>query len=198
MFFCLMLLMDVLLSKGMSNIYYWQKLTFSKPRFSGKENLKKCTSFEEQKGTSYIRGNVYFGILVYNCLSSTKLFLRFLLTCFSQEIKGFYQSFLGSEVDFTDIMNVSPYILAKNKNFKKLRRGFVDERAIITMTLISSFHPKTLVPFCLWNKDWKHIFNTNSELSQNRTEKLMRPFKTKINWQARSLEFLRTGEISAN
>ena len=28
-----------------------------------KENLKKCTIFEEQKGTRYIRGNVYFGIL---------------------------------------------------------------------------------------------------------------------------------------
>ena len=29
-------------------------------RFSWKENSKKCTSFEEQKGTRYIRGNVYF------------------------------------------------------------------------------------------------------------------------------------------
>ena len=29
-------------------------------------------------------------------------------------------------------MNVSPNILAKNQNFKKLRHGFVDERAMIT------------------------------------------------------------------
>ena len=29
-FFYLILLMDVLLSKGMSNIYYWEKLTFLK------------------------------------------------------------------------------------------------------------------------------------------------------------------------
>ena len=36
--------------KGMSNIYYWEKLTFSKLRFSRKENLKKCINFEEQKG----------------------------------------------------------------------------------------------------------------------------------------------------
>ena len=28
-----------------------------------KENLKKCTSFGEQKGTIYIRENVYFGFL---------------------------------------------------------------------------------------------------------------------------------------
>ena len=55
------------ISKGMPNIYYQEKLTFSKLRFSRKENLKKCTSFEEQKGTRYIRGNVYFGIIIFSC-----------------------------------------------------------------------------------------------------------------------------------
>ena len=37
----------------MSNIYYWEKPTFSKlagKAISPKENLKKCISFEEQKG----------------------------------------------------------------------------------------------------------------------------------------------------
>ena len=37
----------------MSNIYYWEKLRFLKPvgkTNSRKENLQKCTSFEEQKG----------------------------------------------------------------------------------------------------------------------------------------------------
>ena len=29
-------------------------------------------------------------------------------------------------------------------------------------------------------KTWKHIFNTNSELSQNRTEKQIMPFKTTV------------------
>ena len=61
--------------------------------------------------------------------------------------KRFYQSSLGNEVDFMDIMNVSPNILAKNQNFKKLRHGFVDERAMITTTLKSSCHWKTLVLF---------------------------------------------------
>ena len=59
-------------------------------------------------------GNVYFGIILFSCLSSTQLCLRFLLICFDQEIKGFYQSLSGDEVDFTDIMNVSPNTLAKN------------------------------------------------------------------------------------
>ena len=61
--------------KGVSNIYYWEKLMFSKlvgKEISRKESLKKCTSFEEQKGTRYIRGKVYFGIIVFSCLSSTK------------------------------------------------------------------------------------------------------------------------------
>ena len=64
-------------------------------------------TFEEQKCTKYIRESVYFGIIIFSCLSSTKLCLRFLLICFDQEIKGFYQSSLGNEVDFTDIMNIS-------------------------------------------------------------------------------------------
>ena len=31
-------------------------------------------------------------------------------------------------------------------------------------------------------KTWKRIFNTNSELSQNRTEKQIMPSKTTVNW----------------
>ena len=130
----------------------------------------------------YIRGNVYFGIIVFRCLLSTKSCLRFLLICFDQEIRGFYQSSLGNDVDFTDIMNVSPNILAKNLNFRKLTHGLVDERALITTTSISSCHWKTLAPFCLRKKrPEKRIFNINSELSQNHTEKQIMPFKTTLN-----------------
>ena len=39
---------------------------------------------------------------------------RFVLICFAWEIKGFYQSSFRIEVDFRDIMNASPNILAKN------------------------------------------------------------------------------------
>ena len=40
-------------SKGILKIYYWKKLPFSKlvgKKIPRKENLKKCTSFEEQQG----------------------------------------------------------------------------------------------------------------------------------------------------
>ena len=120
--------------------------------------MKTCTSFEEQKGTTNIRENIYFGIIIFSCFSSAKL--RFLLHCFVQEIKDFFQSSLGNEVDFRDIMNVSPNILAKNYIFKELRHGFVDERALTTTTLISSCHWKTLVPFCLRKKRPENAFST--------------------------------------
>ena len=57
-------------------------------------------------------------------------------------------------------MNVSPNILAKSKNFKKLRHCFVDERALITTTLIFSCLWKTLVPFCLRKKRPENAFLT--------------------------------------
>ena len=101
MFFSSIEEINGLLSKGMSNIYYWEKLAFS--NLVGKKNcqrvnLKKCTSFEEQKVTRFIWGKVYFRIVVFSCLSSTKPCLRFLLICFLPEVKGFYQSSLDNEV----------------------------------------------------------------------------------------------------
>ena len=57
-------------------------------------------------------------------------------------------------------MNVSPNILARNQNFKKLRHGFVDDRALITTKLISSCHWKTLVPFSLQKKRPENVFLT--------------------------------------
>ena len=145
-------------SEGMSIIYYCEKPMFSNLRFSLKENLKKCTSLEEQKGTRYIQGNV--GTIAFSCLLSRNPCLRFFLICFAQEIKGFYRSSLGNEVDFTDIMNASPNILGKNWSFQKLRDGFVDESAMITTTLTSSCHWKTLVLFSLRKKRPEKAFLT--------------------------------------
>ena len=92
----------------------WRFQNLSDKLISRNKNLKKCTSFEEKKGTGYNRANLYFGINVFSCLSSTKPCLRFLLICFVQEIKYFYQSSLENKVDSRDIMNVSLNILAKN------------------------------------------------------------------------------------
>ena len=121
-----------------------------------------CSSFEEQKGTKYIRRSVYFGIIIFSFLSSAKVFFRFLLICFTREIKHFYQSSIENKVDFTNIMNFYPNTLAKNKNKKvrKLRHAFLDERPMITTTLISLCCLKTLVPFTLQKKKPEKAFLT--------------------------------------
>ena len=100
-----------------------------------------------------------FSKLVFSCLLPTKFCLGFLLNCFAWEIKGFYQSSLGNQADFRDIMNVSPNILARNQNCKKRARGF-QKSALITTTSISSYQWKTLVHFCLWKKIPENAFLT--------------------------------------
>ena len=112
-FSCSIKEINELIWKGISNIYYWEKL-FSKLQFSRKENLKKCTNFDKQKGTKYIWGNIYIGIIVSSCLLSIKLCLRFLLNCFVQEIKDFYQSYYENKNDFRGIKNISPNIFTNN------------------------------------------------------------------------------------
>ena len=71
-----------------------------------------------------------------------------------------------------------------------LRDGFVDERALIAATLISSCHWETLVPFFLRKKRSEKAFLTLSELSQNGTEKQIMPFKTMINWLFNNICYL--------
>ena len=145
--------------------------------------MKKCTSFEEQKGAKYIRGNVYFGIIIFNCLLSTKACLRFILICFARELEGFYRNSLRYEVDFRDIINVSPNILAKYSNFKKGETRFCRWKCT-DKNDINIFLPlENLSTFLLAKeKTWKSIFSTNSELSQNPTEKQIVLSKTTINW----------------
>ena len=127
-------------------------MRFSKRQFSRNKNLKTCTRFQEQKRRRYIRGSVYFGIVVFSSLSCINICLIFLLSCFAEEIKGFYQSFL------TDIMNVSPNILAKNSSIKILRYSFVDKKAMITGSLESSCLWESLAPFCLPKKTPEKTF----------------------------------------
>ena len=127
--------------------------------------MTKCTSFEEQKYGRCIRENVWH---CYPLLTFVwKPYLRFLLNCFVRQIKGFYQGSLGSEVDFRDTMSVSQYILAKNEIFKKLEHDFVDKRALMTTTLLSSSHWKILVPFCL-QKSWKLLVKYRRIIQKNK------------------------------
>ena len=75
-------------------------------------------------------------------------------------------------------MNVSPNVLAKNQNFKKLRLRFVDADNNDINMFQSLENPCTFL--FTKEKTWKRI--SNSELPQNRTEKQIMPFKTTMNW----------------
>ena len=108
------------------------------------KSRRNALALKSKKEEGIFGENLYFSITILSCCSSTKSCLRFPLNCFVRDIKGFYLSSLGNEVNFRDIMNVFPNILAKNSNFRKLRQGFVDDRARITTKLIYSCHWKPL------------------------------------------------------
>ena len=71
----------------------------------------------------------------------------------------FYKLFcLGDKMHLSEFLmkrgwfqghNISPYILAKNENLKKLRFDFVDERALITTTWISPLSLENSCTFLL-------------------------------------------------
>ena len=156
----------------MSNIYYWEKLTLSKLRSPRKENWKRCTNLSR-----VVRG--IFRLTFILVLSSSAVFRlqkwsQISFGLFPREIKGFYQGSTGSEVDFMDIMNVSPNILPKIKISKNLKFETQICRwksnnccgIIIFLPLKITFN--FLLPK---EKIWKNIFNTNSKLLQDGTEK---------------------------
>ena len=67
---------------------------FSKLRFSQKEILNKCTSFEEQKDKTYIPGNIYFAMIVFGCLSSKKTVSQISFNLFCSGDKELFSEFL--------------------------------------------------------------------------------------------------------
>ena len=88
--------------------------TCRKCKFIEKKTSRNATALKSKKVQVIFGETLNFEIIIFSCLSSTKQCLRFLLNSFVREIKGFHQSSLGNEVDFTDIVNVSLNILAKN------------------------------------------------------------------------------------
>ena len=88
--------------------------TCRKSKFLEKKTSRNAMALKSKKVQVIFGETLNFEIIIFSCLSSTKQCLRFLLNSFVREIKGFCQSSLGNEVDFTDIVNVSLNILAKN------------------------------------------------------------------------------------
>ena len=143
----------------MSNIYNWEKLTFSK--LVRKVNFLERKFEEMHKLWRAKRYKVYSGkcLFWHYCLQVSFIYKsvsQVSLNLFCSGDKRLLSETLGNVVDFTDIMNVFPNIL---ENFKNLTQGFVDEIAMMTMTLTSScYWKKTLVPFFLQKKRLEKTF----------------------------------------
>ena len=123
--------------------------------------LKKCTSFEEQKGTRYIWGKVYFGIIVFTCLSSTKPCLRFLLICFCSWDKKLLVEFLRKWGLFQGYNERFPKYLDWKLKFQKPETRFCRWKSTDNNhILVSSCHWKTVVTFCLRKERTEKAFLT--------------------------------------
>ena len=141
--------------------------------------MKKCTSFEEQKGTRYIRENVYFGIIIFSCLSSAKRCLRFLLDCSTN--KRLLSEFLWKWGWFQGHYERFPKYLDKKLKFQRTETRFCRWKSTDNNDIFLSLeNPCTFL--LAKEKTWKRIFDTNSELSTNSTEKQIMSFKTTVNW----------------
>ena len=76
--------------------------------------MKNCTIALKSKEVEGIFGEDF--ILALLSLTFFRLQNRVsdFLICFARKVKSFYQSSLGNEVDFRDIMSVFPNMLDKN------------------------------------------------------------------------------------
>ena len=150
-----------------------------KSKFLGEKNLKKCTIFEEQKGTRCIRENVYFGIIIFSCLSSAKQCLRFVLDCSTN--KRLLSEFLWKWGWFQGHYERFPKYLDKKLKFQRTETRCCRWKSTDNNDIFLSLeNPCTFL--LAKEKTWKRIFDTNSELSTNSTEKQIMSFKTTVNW----------------
>ena len=157
-------------------------ITCRKSKFLRNKNLKKCTSFEAEKG---IFGKTFIFWHYYLQLSFVcKTVSQILFKLFCSEDKRLLSQFLMKWNLFQDIMNVSPDIFKKSLKFQKIKTNFcrwerTDNNDI--NIFLSLENPCTFL--LRKEKMWKHIFNTNNESSESRAEKQIMPFKTTVNCQ---------------
>ena len=79
------------------------KIYRTEKEISRKENLRKCTSFEEPKGKRYIQEKVYFGVIIFLFLSSA----LFKLIC------------LGDKRRFSEFLRKWGWFQGHNEGFPK-------------------------------------------------------------------------------
>ena len=172
-----------LISKGMSNITIEKNVERLKRRFSRKENLKKCSSFERAK-----RYKIYSrkSLLRHYRLQLSfvyKTVFQIYSNLFCSGDKSLLSEFLRKWGWFHGHNERFTKYLAKKLKFQKTETRFCRWKSTDNNDINIFLSLKNPCTFLLVKeKIWKSIFNTNSELLQNRTEKQIMPFKTTINW----------------
>ena len=133
----------------MSNIYYCEKLAFSK--LVGKVNYSERRLEEiNQLWRAKSKADLGKHLLWHDCLQLSFIYKTMSqISCklFCSWDKWLLWEFLREWGWFQGHNQRFPKYLTLNWYFKKLRHPFVDEWALITTTLISSCHWKTFVPF---------------------------------------------------
>ena len=132
--------------------------TCCKSKFLGKKIWRNALALKNKKVQGIFRETFVLALLSL-AVAAYKILSQLSFILYYSGDKGLLSE-LKNEVDFSYIMNVSPNILARNLNFKKLGRGFVYEKALITVMLISSCYWKILEPFCLWKRRPETVFLT--------------------------------------
>ena len=166
------------------NIYYWEKLTFSK--------LLRKINFLEKK---FEEMHYIWRAKRYKVYSTKRLFWYYYLqlsfvyktasqisfTLFCSGDKRLWSEFLRKWGLFQRHNERFPKYLAQKLKFQKTETQFCRWKSTDNNEInifLSLENPFTFL--LAKEKTWKRIFNTNSKLSQNRTEKQIMLFKTPV------------------
>ena len=163
--------MNRLISKGMSNFYFWEKWRSQNFDFLGKKISRNALA-SKSKTVEVIFGETFilaFIQISYNlfCMGDNRLLSEFLRK---------WGWFHGRNERF-------PKYLGWKLKFQKIETRFCRWKSNNYNNNMIFLSLKNTCYFLLAKeKTWKSIFNTNNKLSQNRTKKQIMPFKTTANW----------------
>ena len=163
----------------MSSIYYWEKLTFSKlcrkTKFLWKKIWRNALALKSKKVQGTFGETLSLALLSSAVIGLQKRSSDF----FSLGDKRSLSEFLSKWGWFQEHNERFPKYLGWKLKSHKTETRFCRWKSTDSNVIYIFLSLGNLCPFLLAKeKTWKRIFNTNSELSQNHTEKQIMPSKT--------------------
>ena len=155
--------------------------TCQENKFLRKKIWINALALKSKKVQGIFRENLYFGIVIFSCLSSTKRVSVF----FSSDLfrdRRFLPGFLRKWCWFQGHNEHFFKYLGETLKFQKTEKQFCRWKSTDKNNInifLSLENPCTFL--LAKEKTWKCIFNTNSKLFQNRTEEQILEFKATVN-----------------